>query len=57
MTHEEVIKQLENLLEHCFDMSKTRINDDDNPWARDCKALEYAIEKLKGEQDGERINP
>ena len=49
MTHEEVIKQLENLLEHCFSMVETHISDDDDPWARDCKALEYAIEKLKGE--------
>lgn len=47
MTHEEVIMQLENLREYCFDMAEIRIND--VPWRRDCKALEYAIEKLKGD--------
>ena len=47
MTNEEVIKQLENLLEHCFDMAKYG----EETWERDCKALEYAIEKLKGERE------
>lgn len=47
MTHEEAIKQLESLLEHCEAMR----NYDEFAWGNDCKALEIAIEVLKGAAD------
>ena len=47
MTREEAIKQLESLLEHCEAMR----NYDEFAWGNDCKALEIAIEVLKGSAD------
>lgn len=47
MTREEAIKQLESLLEHCEAMR----NYDEFAWGNDCKALEIAIEVLKGAAD------
>lgn len=47
MTDEEVIKQLENLKEHCASMIK-----DEDIWTKDVDALNRAIELFRDKKDG-----
>ena len=44
MTKEQVIQQLENLREHCKEFS----DENDDIFAKDVRALDFAIETIKG---------
>lgn len=47
MRPKEVIEQLKNLQQHCWDFADPE--EPDNQWNQDVKALDYAINKLKND--------
>lgn len=47
MNLQETIEQLEELLDHCKDMARAKIDEKEDPWERDVKALNAALKILK----------